>query len=151
MAAAQTAILYRTLARWADDSRLREMARVMAREEAASLPHFRAAFEQAAAVQRLAFLSTWRIALVCVRDARDEYLACAFHALQQQWGSAAPFPEIDYLEFVSRMRAVIERCSGLGMPERMLLRSWKKLPRARLAELGGAAFEICRQPARVAA
>ncbi len=129
MAAAQAAVFYRTLTRWADDARLRDMARTMAREEAASLPRFRAAFEQRARAHGLNFVGAWRTAPACARTARDTHLPLAFDALQLQWGSGAPFPALDYHEFAARMRAVIERRGDLGAPERVLFRPWKKSPR----------------------
>lgn len=132
--AAQSALFYRSLARWADDARLREMARTMAQEEAASLPRFRAAFERRARVHRLGFIGAWRTALACVRTARDVHLPLAFNALLVQWGPNAPFPEIGYDEFVVRMRSVIERRGDVGTPERLLFRGWTRRPRVRIEQ-----------------
>ena len=151
MAAAQTALVYRTLSRWADDAQLREMVRTMAQEEALSLPRFRAAFEQRAKVHRLSFIGAWRTALACARGARDTHLPLAFNALSLQWGSSAPFPAIGYHEFVVRMRAVIERRGDLGTPERLLFRAWTKPPCVRIEQAANAAPAWFRPGLRVAA
>ena len=131
---AQTALFYRCLARWADDPRLRAMARAMAREEASSLPRFRAAFERRARADRLSFIGAWRTAFDCARSARDSHVSLAFSVLSRQWGPNTPFPEIGYDEFVERMRAVIMRCGEPGLPERLLFRPWLHRPRMRAEE-----------------
>lgn len=151
MGAAQAALLYRTLARWADDARLRDMARTMAQEEALSLPRFRAAFERRASVDRLSFVGAWHAALACARSARDTHVPLAFNALWLQWGSSAPFPDIGYREFVVRMRAVIERRGDLGLPERVLLRPWRRSPRARIEQAPAPAPNWCKPVLRAAA
>lgn len=132
--AAQTALFYRCLARWAEDPRLREMARVMAQEEASSLPRFRAAFESRAKSQRFGFAAAWHTARACVRRARDVSLPLAFDTLGGEWGPNAPFPQIDYSDFVARMRAMIERLGDLGRPERLLFRPWASRPSVRIQE-----------------
>lgn len=129
VAAAQSALFYRALARWADDLILRDMARVMAQEEALSFAYFRAAFERRARVERVGFVAAWRTALSCVRAARDTGVRLAFEAIVAQWGPNTPFPAIDYIEFAKRMKGVIERQARLGLPERVLFWSWKRVPR----------------------
>ena len=109
VAAAQSALFYRALARWADDVVLRDMARAMAQEEALSFAYFRAAFERRARVERVGFVAAWRTALSCVRAARDTGVRLAFEAIVAQWGPNTPFPAIDYIEFAKRMKGVIER------------------------------------------
>lgn len=128
VAAAQSALFYRALARWADDVVLRDMARVMAQEEALSFAYFRAAFERRARVERVGFAAAWRTALGCVRAARDTGVRIAFEAIVAQWGPNTPFPAIDYIEFVRRMKGVVERQARLGLPERVLFRPWGRVP-----------------------
>lgn len=128
VAAAQSALFYRALARWSDDLILRDMARVMAQEEALSFAYFRAAFERRARVERVGFATAWRTALGCVRAARDTGVRFAFEAIVAQWGPNTPFPAIDYIEFVKRMKGVVERQARLGLPERVLFRPWTRVP-----------------------
>jgi len=132
--AAQSALFYRCLARWAEDPLLREMACAMAQEEASSLPRLRAAFECRAKSQRFGFAAAWHTARACVRMARDVTLPLAFDALGGEWGPNAPFPQIDYSEFVVRMRSMIERLGDLGRPERVLFRPWARRASVRIPE-----------------
>jgi hypothetical protein len=129
VAATQSGVFYRTVARWADDAQLREMAAGMAREEALSFGHFRTAYERRARAQRFGVISAWRTASACMRGARDLHLAVAFRALGAQCRAQVPFPVLEYPEFLTRMRAVIECHAGLGTAERILLRTWKSRPR----------------------
>jgi hypothetical protein len=131
--AAQSALFYRCLARWADDTQLREMARAMAQAEAQSFAHFRAAFERRARAERVSFTAAWCTALACVRSTRDTGVRLAFDALVGLWGPNAPFPAIDYPEFVQRMKSVVLRYAQLSLPERVLFGPWKTLPSARIA------------------
>jgi hypothetical protein len=64
-----------------------------------------------------------------MRTARDLHLAMAFRALGAHCRAQVPFPVLDYPEFLTRMRAVIECHAGLGTRERILLRTWKNRPR----------------------
>jgi hypothetical protein len=127
-AAAQSALFYRAVARWADDTALREMARAMAQEESQSFAYFRAAFERRARVERVGFAATWRTTLACVRCARDTHVRLAFDVLVAQCGPNVPFPALDYLEFVRRMKSVVERHARLGLAERLLFWPWNKIP-----------------------
>jgi hypothetical protein len=133
VAATESGVFYRSVARWADDPRLREMAASMAHEETLSFGHFRAAYERRARVQRLGLVAAWRATQACMRAAKDLHLATAFRAITAQCGPNVPFPIIDYAEFLRRMRAVIERHGNLGTAERILLRTWKS--RARLPKM----------------
>jgi hypothetical protein len=125
VAAAQSGVFYRCLARWAEDRRLRDMARRYAHEEALSFAHFRSAYDLQPGEHRLGFVSAWRAAFACVRAARDTHVARAFTALSAQCGPNVAFNVLGYDEFVARMRAVIERYGELGLAERILLGSWK--------------------------
>jgi hypothetical protein len=133
VATAQGGIFYRSLARWADDARLRDLARAMALEEAASFPHFRALYDRRLRSQGFGCITAWTTALACVKDARDSLVPRAFHAISSHCAPHVPFPVLEYGEFVTRMGAVIERHANLGTPERVLFRMWKGRPRVRLA------------------
>lgn len=129
VAAAQSGVFYRSLARWSDDRRLRDMARRYAHEEALSFAHFRSAYDLQPRAHRLGFVTAWRAAFACVRAARDTHVARAFGALCTQCGPNVAFNVLGYDEFVARMRAVVERCGQLGVAERVLLGSWKSRAR----------------------
>src|SRR5687767_6360628 len=53
VATAQSGVFYRSLARWAEDRRLRELARMMAGEEALSFVHFRHLYDRRLRTQGL--------------------------------------------------------------------------------------------------
>jgi hypothetical protein len=129
VAATESGVFYRSVARWADDPRLREMAASMAHEEALSFAHFRAAYERRARLQRFGVFAAWRATQAYMRTAKELHLATAFRATRAQCGPNVPFPVMDYVEFLRRMRAVIERHGDLGTAERILLRTWKSRPR----------------------
>ncbi len=129
VATAQSGILYRSLARWAEDARLRELAATIAREEANSFTHFRDLYDRRLKAQGFGCTAAWRTALGCVRSARDGYVPRAFAAINAQCAVQVPFPVLEYPEFVRRMGAVIERHGNLGTPERLLFRPWKARPR----------------------
>jgi hypothetical protein len=129
IAAAQSGVFYRALSRWADDPQLRDMAAAFAPEEALAFSRIRAAYDARVRVQRFGLVSAWRTASACMRSARDLHLAVVFKAITAHVGAQAPFPVLEYVEFVSRMRSVIERHGELGSAERILLRTWKKRPR----------------------
>lgn len=131
VATAQSGIFYRTLARWAEDPRLRELARAIAGEEAVSFGHFRSLYDQRLRVQGLGCTAAWATALACVRTTRDSQVPRAFSAINAQCAAHTPFPLLEYPEFVSRMGSVIERHGNLGTPERVLFRTWKARPRMR--------------------
>ncbi|HYC47547.1 MAG TPA: hypothetical protein VED01_18890 [Burkholderiales bacterium] len=134
VATAQSGIFYRSLARWADDARLRELARVMALEEAESFAQFRGLYDRRLRVQGFGCTAAWTTALSCVRAARDSQVPRAFHAISAHCAPHVPFPVLDYSEFLVRMGSVIERHGNLGTPERVLFRTWKGRPRVRLPE-----------------
>jgi hypothetical protein len=129
VAAAQSGVFYRCLARWSDDRRLRDMARRYAHEEACSFAQFQSVYDLQPRTHRLGFLTAWRSAFACVRAARDNHVARAFSALSTQCGANVAFNVLGYEEFIVRMRAVIERYGELGTAERILLGSWKSRPR----------------------
>ena len=132
VATAQGGIFYRSLARWAEDRRLRELARAIAEEEALSFTHFRHLYDRRLRSQGLHCAAAWTTALGCVRAARDSQVPRAFNAITAQCAAQVPFPVIEYPEFLARMGAVIERHGNLGTPERILFRTWKGRPRLRV-------------------
>jgi hypothetical protein len=134
VATAQSGIYYRSVARWADDPRLRELAAAMAGEEASSFSHFRNVYDRRLRDQGFGCTAAWTTALACVRTARDNQVPRAFHAISAQCSAHVPFPVLEYPEFVARMGSVIERHGNLGTPERVLLRTWKKAPKIRVAQ-----------------
>lgn len=129
VATAQSGIFYRSLARWAEDAKLRELARNIAQEEALSFNHFRDLYDRRLKAQGFGCGAAWTTALGCVRSARDGHVPRAFNAINAQCAVQVPFPVLEYPEFVSRMGAVIERHGNLGTPERLLFRAWKAHPR----------------------
>jgi hypothetical protein len=131
VATAQSGVFYRSLARWAEDARLRELARAMAEEEASSFSHFRNLYDRRLRSQGFGCASAWSTALACVRTARDSQVPRAFKAINTQCAAHVPFPILEYPEFVTRMGSVIERHGNLGTPERILFRTWKARPRVR--------------------
>lgn len=129
VATAQSGIFYRSLARWAEDAKLRELAATIAQEEALSFTHFRNLYDRRLKAQGFGCTAAWSTALGCVRSARDGHVPRAFHAINAQCAVQVPFPVLEYPEFVRRMGAVIERHGNLGSPERLLFRPWKAQPR----------------------
>jgi hypothetical protein len=136
VAAAQCGVFYRSLARWAEDRRLREIAGCIAREEALSFDYFRRIYDRELGSRGFGCTDAWTTALACVRAARDEQVPRAFSAIRTQCAAHVPFPVLEYPEFVSRMGAVIERHGDLGFPERVLLRTWKRAAAA-IVQNGG--------------
>jgi hypothetical protein len=126
VAASQCGVFYGCLARWADDPRLRVLARAMAHEEALAFRRFRAAYERRARAERLGFASAWQTALACVYTSRDTHLPRVSSAIDAQCSPHMPFPLLRHGEFVKRMRSVIERFCELGAAERLLFNPWKK-------------------------
>ena len=129
VAAAQSGVIYRCLSRWADDPALRDLAARIAHEEADCFSRFRAAYDEAARIQRFGIASAWRTARACVRTGRDLHLPLVFRAIEAQCGPRVPFPVLRYSEFLRRMRPVIQRYASPGSPERLLFRPWNGRPR----------------------
>ena len=129
VAAAQSGVIYRCLARWADDPCLRAIAAEIAQEEAGWFTQFRAAYDRAAQAQRFGLTCAWRTARACVCTARDIHLPLVFRAMTAQCGPQVPFPMLRYSEFLRRMRPVIARYAKPGSPERLLFSPWNGRPR----------------------
>jgi hypothetical protein len=126
VAASQSGVFYGCLARWADDPRLRAMARGIAHEEAQSFRRFRAAYDRKARAEGLGFTGAWQTALACIYTSRDTHLPVVYRAIDAQCSAQMPFPVLRHGEFVKRMRSVIERFCELGTAERLLFNPWKK-------------------------
>jgi hypothetical protein len=124
VAAAQAAVLYRALARCADEPALRALAREAACEHAGYFSHFRALFERCKRDERVGLLAGWRAVRAACRSARDIDTRAAFEPLGRHWGGAPTVPGLDYGEFRARMVPLIERHAGLGRIERFLFRPW---------------------------
>ena len=135
VATAQSGIYYRSLARWADDTRLRRLAAAIATEEASFFGHFRNLYDRRLRAQGFGCAAAWTTALACVRTARDNQVPRAFKAINAQCAAHVPFPILEYPEFVARMGSVIERHGNLGTPERVLLRTWKKPQQVRIEKV----------------
>ena len=129
VASAQSGVIYRCLARWADDPALREIGARIAQEEAQWFAEFRCLYEEAASADRVGIAQAWRVSRRCVRTARDIHLPLAFRAITAQCGPQVPFPTLRYSEFLRRMRPVIARYANPGSPERLLFRPWNGRPR----------------------
>jgi hypothetical protein len=126
VASAQTSVFYRSLSRWADDRRLREIARGIVQDEAVAFRRFRIMYERSARAEGFGCASSWRTALGCVRASRDTQLPVVFRAIDAQCSAHMPFPMMRHGEFVKRMRAVIERTSEFSTAERVLFNPWRK-------------------------
>ncbi|MGZ8262535.1 MAG: hypothetical protein ACXW2I_00160 [Burkholderiales bacterium] len=139
LAAAETALFYRSLARWAEDHRLRGIAAAFGEEEAPTLSRFRGVYEQHARSERLGLAGAWRAARALVRTTRDVQLPFAFTCLATHWRPNAPIAQMSYRDFLRRMRSMIRRHSQLGFAERVLFAGWGRRPRLRTQQRGSAA------------
>lgn len=123
-AAAQAAVLYRALARCADEPALRALAREAAIKHAGYFGHFRAVFECCKRNERVGLVAGWRTVRAACRSARDFHVRAAFEPLGSHWSGAPTVPGLDYGEFRARMVPLIQRHAGLGSIERLLFRPW---------------------------
>jgi hypothetical protein len=137
-AAAQAAVLYRALARCADEPALRALAREAASEHAGYFGHFRALFECCKREERVGLVAGWRTVRAACRSARDFHARAAFEPICGHWSGAPTVPGLDYGEFRARMVPLVERHAGLGRIERLLFRPWlereRPLPAPQLPE-----------------
>lgn len=129
VAEVQLAVLYRGLAKAADESLLRGLAREAASAHAMFFDFFRGAFERCKRQKRVGFAATWRTLRAAMRSARDVQLRAAFEPLAQNWNGPRTVPELTYDEFVQRMAESVSRYADLGRIERMLFRPWLKIER----------------------
>lgn len=121
---AQAALLYRALARSADEPQLRELARSAACDHAEFFDHFRSCFETRRRIERVGFAATLRTVNAACRSARDYDVATAFQALDRNWAGDRIVPGLDYPEFRQRMAQLLQRHAALGPIERLMFRPW---------------------------
>jgi hypothetical protein len=132
--ACQAGLFYRALARWSDDHALRALARDAACHEACAFERFRSVLDSASRCKPIGFVRAWRLTRACARYARDTRVRHAFDALNANCGFNAPFPILDYPEFLGRMRAVIDRCAAPAWAERVLFSAWRRAPSLNVGE-----------------
>ena len=137
LTAAQAALFYGALSRWAEDHRLRELATAFAQEESPALARFRAVYERSARTEGMRWLTAWVTARRLVRLSRDVQLPFVFACLAAHWRPHAPIAEMSYRDFVRRMRGVMRHRGNLGFAERRLFAPWARRPRLRVAQRTG--------------
>ena len=125
VAAAQASAFYRCLGTAADDGVLRRMLHRMAADESLHFACFRRLFARLERGKRLGLLTTYKTIVACAKRARDVDVQLAYSRLgAPHWYGGAPFPELEYREFVRRMGAVVRRHLPLGAAQRLLFRPW---------------------------
>lgn len=148
VAAVQATAFYRCLGTAADDPELRRLLYGMSGEEGAHFDRFRRAFEFHDRRDRLGLLTTYRTIVTCATRARDVDVQLVFSRLNApHWYGSAPFPELEYRDFVLRMREVIRRHLPLGLAMRVLFRPWLRARRLPLRLVPTAAQRGSRPPA----
>jgi hypothetical protein len=135
--AAQAALFYGALSRWAEDRRLREFAAACAQEESLALARFRAIYDRRARIERIRSWTAWFAARRLARLARDVRLPFIFTCLATHWRPHAPIAEMSYRDFLRRMRRVMRDRGNPGFAERALLAPWGRRPRLRAAPRTG--------------
>jgi hypothetical protein len=125
MAAAQAAVFYRGLGAVADDPDLRTLLQEMAADEAVHFERFRAFYERHRQGERLGMLASYRAIVSCASRARDIDVRLVFSRLNgDHWDRTMPFQELDYGEFIARMRSMVRRHLPLTPTQRLLFRPW---------------------------
>lgn len=143
--AAQVAAFYRCLGTAADDPDLRRLLYGMSADEAAHFDCFRRLFARRERNDRLGLLATYRTIVTCATRARDIDVQLAFSRLNApHWYGSAPFPELDYRSFVTRMGEVVRRHLPLGPAQRLLFRPWWQARELRLPSAATRAAERSR-------
>jgi hypothetical protein len=137
LGAAQAALFYGALSRWAEDHRLRELTAAFAREESVTLARFRSVYEGNARTDGVRWFAGWFAARRLVRLARDVQLPFVFNCLAAHWRPHAPIAEMSYRDFVRRMRGVVRERGNPGFAERALFAPWGRRPRLRITQRGG--------------
>lgn len=149
--AAQAAVLYRTLARCADEPALRELAGRAAARHAAHFDFFRALYEEARGARRHGLLAMWRAIDAACRVARDTLVPAALEPIEPNWSGPAVVSPIPYPECRERIVALVLRHARLGFAQRLLLRAWRRAPvaasRPAAVAHGGRMLGLARQPA----
>ncbi len=138
--AAQVAAFYRCLGTATDDPEVRRLLYGMSAEESAHFDCFRRIYEGRDRGERLGLLATYRTIVTCARRARDMDVQLAFSRLNApHWYDSAPFPELEYRDFVLRMGEVIRRHLPLGPAQRLLFRPWLQARHLPLAPVAASA------------
>lgn len=123
--AAQTAAFYRCLGAAIDDSEVRGLLYAMSADEASHFDCLRRVYERRRRAEGLGLLAAYRAIVTCARSARDVDVRLAYYRLAApHWYSSAPFPELEYPDFVRRMRDVVRRHMPLGPAQRLLFHPW---------------------------
>ena len=140
VATAQGGIFYRSLARWADDRRLRELARAMARGGSAVVQPFPRRSTTAAAQPgpRIAPRRGRTALALRAHRARHPGAARVQRDHRPMRGPRAVSRCSSTPSSCARMGSVIERHGNLGTPERILFRTWKGRPRVRIDDVAAA-------------
>lgn len=131
---AQAALLYRALAKCADEPQLRALIGQAAADHAEFFEYFRACFEQRKRVERVGFVATLRTVSAVCRSARDHDVAIAFRALDSHWSSDRIVPALVYPEFRQRVMQLLLRHAALGPIERLFFRPWLERENVRSAQ-----------------
>jgi hypothetical protein len=137
LSAAQAALFYGVLSRWAEDRRLRALAAAFAQEESLTLARFRALHEASALSERVSTWAAWFAARRIARLGRDVQLPLVFTCLAAHWRPHAPIAEMSYRDFLRRMRGVMRDRGHVGFAERLLLAPWARRPRIRAPQRAG--------------
>ena len=125
VAAAQATAFYRCLGSAVDDAALRRLLYRMSADESEHFACFRRLFARLDRDRRLGLLTTYRTIVTCATRARDVDVQLAFSRLNApHWYGGAPFPELDYRDFVLRMGKIVRRHLPLGAAQRLLFRPW---------------------------
>ncbi len=137
LSAAQSALFYGALSRWAEDYRLRELAATFAHEEGLTLTRFRAVYEWTARTSGMRWMGAWVAARRLMRLARDVQLPFVFTCLAAHWRPHAPIADMSYRDFMRRMRGVVRHGGNLGFAERALFAPWARRPRVHVSQGAG--------------
>jgi hypothetical protein len=129
--ATQASVFYGCMSAWAEDAYFRELAHRSSTAEKASFRRFKEAFALSQRQERLGIAREFRVALACVRSARDTTVRAAFEILKGYWGGTPPFPDVTYEEFLLRASRIARRGGVLAWPHRLLLRPWFSQPALR--------------------
>lgn len=137
LSAAQSALFYGALSRWAEDHRLRELAATFADEEGLALMRFRSVYERTARASDMRWMGAWGAACRLMRRGRDVQLPFVFACLAAHWRPHAPIADMSFRDFMRRMRGVVRHHADLGFAQRILFAPWARRPRVRVAQRGG--------------
>jgi hypothetical protein len=125
---AQAAAFYRSLASYADDPELRELLREMGADEGCCFDYFRTLCERCKRTHPLRVLQAYRTIVCGATRARDGAARLAFSQLAAQWYGNAPFPALEYRDFLRRMGELCYRMITLAPAARLVFRPWFKPP-----------------------